>query len=72
MIAPLLICTDLDRTLLPNGTAPESPSARGRFATVASHPEVALAYVTALLIMHLLVPRMEPVELGGSGRSTKR
>lgn len=46
MIAPLLICTDLDRTLLPNGTAPESPSARGRFATVASHPEVALAYVT--------------------------
>lgn len=46
MIEPLLICTDLDRTLLPNGNAPESLSARGRFAGVVSHREVALAYVT--------------------------
>ena len=28
---PLLLCTDLDRTLLPNGTAPESPRARALF-----------------------------------------
>ena len=33
---------------------------------------LALAYVTALLVMHLLVPRMEPVELDESGRSTDR
>ena len=43
---PLLLCTDLDRTLLPNGDAPESPSARERFARVAARPEVSLVYVT--------------------------
>ena len=42
----LLICTDLDRTLLPNGVQPESPSARRRFAALASRPEVTLVYVT--------------------------
>lgn len=46
VIEPILICTDLDRTLLPNGAAPESQAARGRFAAVASRPEVSLAYVT--------------------------
>lgn len=43
---PLLICSDLDRTLLPNGPQPESPLARGYFSRLASHPEVTLAYVT--------------------------
>jgi sucrose-6F-phosphate phosphohydrolase len=43
---PLLICTDLDRTLLPNGPQPESPGARGYFSRLAAHPEVTLAYVT--------------------------
>jgi sucrose-6-phosphatase len=42
----LLICTDLDRTLLPNGDLKESPHARARFAAVASRPEVTLAYVS--------------------------
>ena len=42
----LLLCTDLDRTLLPNGAQPESPQARQRFAALASHPEIILAFVT--------------------------
>jgi HAD superfamily hydrolase (TIGR01484 family) len=42
----ILICTDLDRTLLPNGNAPESPEARPRFRRLAARPEVSLAYVT--------------------------
>jgi len=42
----ILICTDLDRTLLPNGSQPESPSARPRFAKLAARPEVSIAYVT--------------------------
>lgn len=42
----ILLATDLDRTLLPNGDAPESPGARAAFARVAARPEVALAYVT--------------------------
>jgi HAD superfamily hydrolase (TIGR01484 family) len=47
MTAPrYLICTDLDRTLLPNGPEPESPQARPLFARLASRPELALAYVT--------------------------
>lgn len=47
MSAPrLLLCTDLDRTLLPNGPQPESPPARRLFARLASRPGVILAYVT--------------------------
>jgi hypothetical protein len=42
----LLICTDLDRTVLPNGSQPESDGARNRFAVLAARPEVTLAYVT--------------------------
>ncbi len=42
----ILVCTDLDRTLLPNGDAPESPDARPRFGALTQHPEVTLAYVT--------------------------
>lgn len=41
-----LICTDLDRTLIPNGPQPESPDARQRFRAFAEHPEVTLAYVS--------------------------
>jgi hypothetical protein len=44
--ARILLATDLDRTLIPNGAAPESPGARQRFARVASRPEVMLAYVS--------------------------
>jgi sucrose-6F-phosphate phosphohydrolase len=42
----LLICTDLDRTLISNGPQPESPNARQHFATLAARPEVTLAYVS--------------------------
>lgn len=42
----LLICTDLDRTLIPNGPQPESPHARRLFAALAARPEVTLAYVS--------------------------
>ncbi|PPD03815.1 MAG: haloacid dehalogenase [Methylobacter sp.] len=46
MLKRILICTDLDRTLLPNGNQPESPGAREAFARLVSHPEVTLAYVS--------------------------
>lgn len=42
----LLICTDLDRTLLPNGDLPESAGARVYFARLTARPEVTLAYVS--------------------------
>jgi len=42
----LLICTDLDRTLIPNGPEPESPLAREHFAALVSRAEVRLAYVS--------------------------
>lgn len=43
---PLLLCTDLDRTLIPNGAEPESPHARPRFRRFVAQPEVTLAYVS--------------------------
>ncbi|WP_206199287.1 HAD family hydrolase [Parasulfuritortus cantonensis] len=46
MSGRVLIATDLDRTLIPNGAAPESPGARALFARVAARPDVVLAYVT--------------------------
>lgn len=46
MTERLLLCTDLDRTLMPNGHQPESPGARERFRALAACPEVTLAYVT--------------------------
>jgi len=42
----LLLCTDLDRTLIPNGEQPESAAARSRFAELARQPQVSLAYVS--------------------------
>lgn len=42
----LFVCTDLDRTLMPNGAAPESPAARDRFARLVARPGITLAYVT--------------------------
>jgi HAD superfamily hydrolase (TIGR01484 family) len=46
MLERLLICTDLDRTLIPNGTQPESNGARDHFALLVDRPEVTLAYVS--------------------------
>lgn len=42
----LLICTDLDRTLIPNGPQAESPGARRLFAELVGQAEVSLAYVS--------------------------
>ena len=46
MTDKLLICTDLDRTLIPNGPQSESAGARERFASLAARPEVTIAYVS--------------------------
>ena len=46
MTERILICTDLDRTLLPNGSAPESEQARPLFSSLVSRPEIMLAYVS--------------------------
>lgn len=45
-VEKLLVCTDLDRTLIPNGTQPESAAARRYFAALADREEVTLCYVT--------------------------
>jgi len=42
----ILLCSDLDRTLLPNGKQPESPEARPRLRRLAGRPELTLAYVS--------------------------
>lgn len=42
----ILLSSDLDRTILPNGTQPESPQARIKLRQFASRPEVTLAYVS--------------------------
>lgn len=42
----LLLCTDLDRTLIPNGSQSESPQARQYFRRVCASPDLTLAYVS--------------------------
>ncbi len=42
----LLICTDLDRTLLPNGHQLESADARQSFGKLVALPQIKLAYVS--------------------------
>jgi sucrose-6-phosphatase len=42
----LLLCTDLDRTLLPNGELPESEGARAMLTRVLRQPGISLAYVS--------------------------
>lgn len=46
MTVNVLLCSDLDRTILPNGEAPESPEARPRLHQLAARPEVTLVYVS--------------------------
>jgi len=41
-----LLCTDMDRTLIPNGEQPESPAARTKFKRLVMREEITLAYVT--------------------------
>ena len=42
----LLLCTDLDRTLLPNGPQPESLTARNKFRQLVGRDEIRLVYVS--------------------------
>jgi HAD superfamily hydrolase (TIGR01484 family) len=42
----LFLCTDLDRTLIPNGPQPESPEARQRFRQLCAWDRLTLAYVS--------------------------
>lgn len=42
----LLLCTDLDRTIIPNGYQPEHPEAREQFRQLCALPEITLVYVT--------------------------
>ena len=42
----LLLCTDMDRTVIPNGAQAEHPQARARFTKLCQQPEVTLVYVT--------------------------
>jgi len=46
MKTDILLCSDLDRTLLPNGAQPESPEARRLLRRLAERPELTLAYVS--------------------------
>jgi len=45
-LSRLLLCTDLDRTLIPNGPQPESVQARGYLKLLISRPEVTLVFVS--------------------------
>jgi sucrose-6F-phosphate phosphohydrolase len=42
----ILLCSDLDRTLIPNGAEDESPQARPMFARLAAQRQLRLAYVS--------------------------
>ena len=42
----MLLCTDLDRTLLPNGPQPESPGARPLFSALMRQDQLKLCYVS--------------------------
>jgi HAD superfamily hydrolase (TIGR01484 family) len=45
-MSDVLLCSDLDRTLLPNGLQPESPRARPLLRQLVQRPELTLAYVS--------------------------
>ena len=44
--AAVLLCCDLDRTVIPNGSEPENPLARPVFTAVTSRDDVILVYVS--------------------------
>ncbi len=47
----LLLCTDMDRTVIPNGHQVEHPHARETFSRLCSLPQVCLVYVTGRDLM---------------------
>ncbi|MDH5217544.1 MAG: haloacid dehalogenase, partial [Gammaproteobacteria bacterium] len=42
----ILLCTDMDRTVIPNGVQAEHEKARKSFTAFCRHPQVVLVYVT--------------------------
>ena len=46
MLTRLLLCTDMDRTIIPNGHQAEHPDARRQFAKLCGIPQIRLVYVT--------------------------
>ncbi|MDQ6950865.1 MAG: HAD-IIB family hydrolase [Mariprofundales bacterium] len=71
----LLLCTDLDRTLIPNGDHPESPSARELFSRFVRSSSVRLAYVSgrhraliseAIRAYHLPMPDFAIADVGST------
>jgi len=62
LLDPLLLCTDLDRTLLPNGKHAESPHAREHFCHFVAQNPVSLAYVTGR-DQHLVQQAIEDYEI---------
>jgi HAD superfamily hydrolase (TIGR01484 family) len=46
VIDDILLCSDLDRTILPNGPQDESPQARPRLRSLAAQARVVIAYVS--------------------------
>jgi hypothetical protein len=42
----ILLCSDMDRTILPNGDQEESPGVRAVFRLLVERPEIQLAYVS--------------------------
>lgn len=75
MAEPLLLCCDLDRTLIPNGAQSVSDGAMEALARLAARPEVTLAFVTgrsrilverAILKWRLPVPDIVAGDVGTS------
>lgn len=71
----ILLASDLDRTLIPNGAHPESQGARQVFACVAGHEEFSLCYVSgrsrelmaeAINRWHLPVPHWAITDVGAT------
>lgn len=60
----LLLCTDMDRTIIPNGPQPEPPDARAAFTAFCAQPSVMLAYVTGrhpALVQHAIEEYALPI-----------
>ena len=71
----LLLCTDLDRTLIPNGNQPESPGARDVFSHLMERDGVKLTYVSgrhralieqAIQEYHLPIPDFAIADVGST------
>lgn len=74
-MSSLLLCTDLDRTLIPNGNQPESPGARDLFSHLMEIDGVKLAYVSgrhralieqAMQEYHLPMPDFAIADVGST------